>query len=264
MSDPSSLAYLKLYYSGGGANSTPSLSIGGAISSVAVPMQTATGTGIITGVTINEGFGNTIGDGTLTYTASSNTFTWTPYNGSSGTGVEVLEDGTYFVQGAANSGGLSITVVFSSLPSSTTSDTVTLANQTQKFFADQTEEETLAGVTKYHCWAVKNVHASLPIVGIKLWVSQNTPGQDTFALYLDPLAAGDGATTSPTAVANENTAPGASTFVTPDSATHADVLSMGTLTFGQVRFFWVRQTTPASVTAETLGNTFKLGIQMSA
>jgi len=260
MSDPSSLAYLKLYYSGGGSNSVTTLSIGGAISSAPVPLQTVTATGVITGVTVNEGFGNTVGDGTLTYTASTHTFTWTPYNGTAGSGVAVSEDGTYFVQGASNSGGLSITVVYSNLPTSTTSDTVTVANQTQKWFLDQTEEETLAGVTKYHCFAIKNTHATKSIVNIILFINENTPGADTISLYLDPIVAGTGGT-GPTAVANENTSPGG-TFVVPDSYTHTDKLSVGTLTAGQCRFFWVKQLTPANVTTGTEENTFKLGVYM--
>ena len=261
MSDPSSLAYLKLFYSGGGANSTPSLSIGGAISSVAVPIQSATGTGVITGVTINSGMGNTVGDGTLTYTASTHTFTWTPKNGSAGTGVVVSEDGTYFIQGASNSGGISITIVYNSLPTSTTSDVITIANQTEKFFANLTEEETLAGVTKYHCFAIKNTHATKSIVGIINFIASNTPGADTISLYLDPIVAGTGGT-GPTAVANENTAPGGSTFVIPDSYTHTDKLSTGTLTAGQCRFIWVKQLVPPNVTETTLENTFAIGVYM--
>lgn len=263
MADPT-FADLAIFYTGAGSNSTPALSIGGDISSVEILSQTVTGLTTITGVTIADGVGNSEGTGTLTYTSSTTSLTWTPPSGSAGTAVDVGTNGTYFIQGGNNGGGLRITVVAASLPTSNVSNTLTVVNLEEKFFADTTKAESLAGVTKYRCFAVKNQHATLPIVGIKLWVAENTPGQDTCALFLDSLAAGDGATTSPTAVADENTAPAASTFVTPDSATHADVLSMGTLAASEVRFFWVRQITPASVTTAYPSNTFKLGISMSA
>lgn len=260
MSDPS-LADANLYYSGGGSNSTTTASIGGAISSARILSQSCTAPTTLTGVTIVDGLGNGIGDGTLSYTASTTSLTWTPYLGSIGTAVIVSTDGTYFIQGASNGGGLCVTVVASSLPTSNVSNTITVSNLTQKFFLDQTKAESDAGVTKYHCFAIKNNHATLPMIDIKLYVGENTPGADTVALYLDPIAAGTGGT-GPTAVANENTAPASSTFVTPDSITHADVLAVGTLTAGQCRFFWVRQLTPSGVTVKTEKNTFKLGVYL--
>jgi hypothetical protein len=257
-----SLADLRLFYSGGGSNNSPAASIGGAISSVRVTSQSTTFSGALaSAITINDAFGNGEGDGTLTYTASTGKATWQPYGGAVGTAVTINSNGTYALQGGNNGGVLDITVVAASLPTSTTTATVTVANRTEKLFANQTKAESDAGVTKYHCFAIKNTHASLSIVGIKLWIAENTPGADTMALYLDPLAASNGAV-GPTAVADENTAPAASTFVTPDSSTHADVLNVGTLTSGQCRFFWIRQTTPAGVDTITTANTFKIGMSM--
>jgi hypothetical protein len=260
--DPN-LANLAFYYSGGGSNADTTLSIGGAISSVRVLSQTATGLTTLTGVTIDDALGNTPGDGTLSYTSSTKSFTWTPYGGSVGTAVAVAESGTYFVQGANNGGGLAITVVYASLPTANTSNTITIANQTQKLFLDTTKAQSDAGLTRYHGFYVKNTHATLPMVGIKLWIAENTPGSDTCGLFLDAIAAGTGGT-GPTTLADENTAPAASTFVTPDSATHADVLAVGTLTSGQCRFIWIRQITPAGVTVATSANTLKLGMSLRA
>lgn len=258
MADPT-MADVGFYYTGGGSNSTPSASIGGAISSSRIRFQTASALTTLTGITIDDGLGNSEGAGTLALTAGAiPTVTWTPYGGSTGAAVSLTADGTYFVQAANNGGGLCITVVAASLPTNNVSNTVTITTSANKFFADQTKAESDAGVTKYHCFAIKNLHATLPIVGIKQWITENTPGADSCSIYLDPLAASDGST-GPTAVANENTAPSASTFVTPDSSTHADVLSVGTLTAGQVRFFWVKQLTPAGVTTATASNTLKLG-----
>lgn len=260
MSDPS-LADIHLHYSGGGSNSAPASSIGGAISSARVLSQSCTAPTTLTGVTIVDGLGNTPGPGTLTFIASNKTITWQPYLGSVATALDISAGGNYFVQGANNSGGLAITVVAASLPSSNVSNTITVTNLTEKMFLNQTKAESSAGVTKYHCFAIQNAHATDDMVNVKLYIAENTPGADTCTLYLDPLAAGTGGT-GPTAVANENTAPGGSTFVAPDSITHADVLNVGTLTAGQCRFFWVKQLTPAGVTTKTTNNTFKLGIYM--
>ena len=262
MSDPT-LADLQLFYSGGGSNSNTTISIGGAISSARILSQSATGITTLTGVTIDDALGNGVGAGTLTYTSSSKTLTWQPYGGSVGTAVDVSANGKYFIQGANSGGGLCVTVVAASLPTSNTTNVVTIANQTEKLFLNQTKAESNAGVTKYHCFAIKNTHATLNMIEVTLWVAENTPGADTCALYLDPIVAGTGGT-GPTAVANETTAPAASTFVTPDSATHADALNIGTLTPGQCRFFWVRQLTPANVTTATAANTFKVGVSMRA
>lgn len=259
--DPN-LANLAIYYSGSGSNSVPSLSIGGAISSSRVLSQTTSGV-TMTGVTVTDAVGNGVGDGTLTYTASSHSFTWTPFAGTTGTAVVVAEDGVYSIQGGSNGGALLVTIVFASLPTATTSDVITVANQTQKFFADQTKAESDTGVIKYHCFAIKNTHATLPVVDIKLYIAANTLGADNMTLYLDPIVAGAGGT-GPTAIINENTAPGSSTFVAPDSATHASALAVGTLTSGQCRFFWIKQETPASVTTATPVNTFSLGIYARA
>ena len=255
-----SIADIRFYYSGGAGNSTPSLSIGGAISATAIPLQTLTSSTAITGVTLNEGFGNAEGAGTLTWNSSLTTFTWRPYNGTAGTAVEVTADGDYFIQGAGTAaGGIAITVDYSALPTSTASDSITVANYTEKWFASQTKPETSAGVTKYHCFAIKNNHATDNLVDLRLYIAQNTNAEDTWELYLDPLAASNGSV-GPTAVADENTAPVGATWVNPTSYDHADYLAVGELTPGQCRFFWVKQTTPANCTTSVTENIAKIGI----
>ena len=262
MADPS-LADLNLYYSGGGSNAVTTASIGGAISSARALSQSCTPPTTLTGVTIVDGLGNAVGSGTLTYTAATQSLTWQPYLGSVGSAGVVSTNGTYFIQGGSNGGGLCVTVVAASLPSSNVSNTIAVTNLTEKFFLDQTKAESDAGVNKYHCFVIKNNHATLPMIDITLYIAENTPGSDTCSLYLDPIVAGAGGT-GPTAVADENTAPGSSTFVAPDSKDHADALDVGTLTAGQCRFFWIKQTTPAGVIVATAANTFKLGMYCRA
>lgn len=257
MSDPT-LADLQIFYTGGGANTTPSASIGGAISSGRIYSQSCTAFGPLSGVTIVDGLGNGVGEGTMTFSASAKTLTWQPYGGSVGSAVNVAADGLYFIQGANSGGGLAVQVVAASLPTSNVTDKSTVSNQTQKFFIDTTKAESDAGFSKYHCFAIKNTHATEPMVNVTLWVSENTPGSDTWSLALDPLAASNGAV-GPTAVANETTSPGL-TFVTPVSRTDSNALAVGTLTAGQVRFFWIKNLTPSGITEEELVNTFKLGV----
>jgi len=254
------LADVGIYYTGGGANSTASLSIGGAISSVRIRGQTATALTTLTGIVINDGWGNSTGGaGALSYTASTKTITYQPFGGSTGASVDISANGNYFIQGANNGGGVDITVTAASLPTSNVYNTITFSNITQKFFVDTTKDESDAGVTKYHCFAIKNLHATEKMVDVALYIAANTPGADTISMFLDPLAASTGAT-GPTAVANENTAPASSTFVVPDSRTHADALAVGTLTTAApVRFFWIKQLTPADVDVEELINTFQIG-----
>ena len=268
MADPT-LADVQLHYSG--ATGTPVTSIGGAIHANRLLSQSVTGLTTITGVTIVDGMGNTPGNGTLTYsysipygsTTPTRTLSWSGLGASTGTAVDVSAGGLFFIQSASNGGGLCVSVVSSSLPSVSFTNTLTVANVTQQMYLDQTKAESDAGVTKYRCFAIKNAHATLPMVNVKLYIAANTPGADSITIALDSLAAGVGGT-GPTAIANENTAPAGVAFVAPDSITHADVLAVGTLAAGECRFFWVKQLTPANVSVATPVNTFNLGIYIRA
>ena len=264
MADPT-LADFQMYYTGGGSNSTVTAAIGGAISSVRVLNQSATAPTMVTGVTIDDAMGNTDGIGSLTFTASGTTLSWTPYLGVATTApVNVSAGGKFFIQaGSYAGGGLAVTVVGASLPTSTVSDSITIATLTNKLFLDVTKAESLSGVTKYHCFALKNTHASMSMVNVLSWIITNTPGADTIAIGLDPLTAGTGST-GPTAVANENTAPSGVTFVTPTASTDASALAIGTLTNGQCRFIWLKQLVPSNVTVATPVNTFNLGLSITA
>ena len=254
------LADLGIYYTGAGSNSDPALSIGGDISSARILPQSASALTTLTGVTINWGAGNiTGGAGTLSYNSSTKKMTFTPYGGSVGTAIDASANITTWVQGSNNGGGLSVTIVAASLPSATISNSVTFTTTTEKWFKNLTADETDAGVTKYHCFAVKNLHATVKMKSVKLYRALDTVAQDVLSMFLDPLAVGDGSTTSPTPVANENTAPGSSTFVTPNTKDHTDALDVGTLLAGEVRFFWIKQDVPSGIEEETENNIFEIG-----
>jgi hypothetical protein len=252
------LSELHQFYTGAGSNSDPSLSLGGNQSSVRVLSQTVSGFTTLTGVVADDAIGNSIGDGTISFTASSTTITWLPSGGAQGTTVDIGTDGSYFVQGAGNGGGLLLTVVAASLPTSNVSNTLTIANQTEKHFLDQTKNESDTGVTKYHCFSFKNTSAE-PIKDVTLYISENTPGSDGISLALDPLAAATGIT-GPTSIV-ETVGPGL-TFVAPDSRTHADALDMGDLLPSESRYYWVQQITPPGIVTATTANTHKIGVYM--
>jgi hypothetical protein len=258
MADPT-LADYQLFYTGGGANADLSASIGGAASSVRVLNQTTSGLTLVTGVTIDDASGNEIGDGTLTFTFTATTLTWTPPGGVEGAAIDVGTDGRYCLQGDGEGAGcLFVTVVALSLPGSDAVDTITIAEIANTLFADVTKLQALAGVSIYHCFAVKNVHDTAAIGYAVEWIAANTPGQDSILIGLDPLAASDG-TTGPTPVADEFTAPSGVTFVSPVSISDPDILVIGELAAGQVRFIWLKLLVPPYVTEAQPVNTFNRG-----
>ncbi len=254
------LAELQQYYSGGGSNSVTTASIGGAISSARVLSQSVSSFTTMTGVTVDDAMGNGVGDGTFVYTASGTTAQWSPNGGALGDGLDISSGGVFFVQGANNGGGLCVTVSAVDLPTSNVTNTLTVANLTEKHFLNQTKDESDVGVTKYHCFAYKNT-SSETMKNITLYISENTPGADTISIGLDPLAASDGSV-GPTAVANENTAPSGVTFYAPTSKDDTSALVIGDLLPGECRFYWVKQLTPPEVDVATIANTYQIGIYM--
>jgi hypothetical protein len=194
---PSNLAYLQTLLSGGAANTSPAKSLGGPISATRVLSQSATGLTTITGVTIEDAAGNAEGSGTLTYTysATAPTLKWTPPSGAAGTAITVSTSGKYAIQGASNGGLLFVDVVASSLPSSTQTNTITIANQANKVWDDVSKAEALAGDTEYRCLYVKNTHSTDTMSTGLLWRHTDTAGQDVLSVELDPAGNGDGTST---------------------------------------------------------------------
>jgi hypothetical protein len=111
-------------------------------------------------------------------------------------------------------------------------------------FPDITGDEAAAGVVKYRCIFVLNNHATLTLTNAQVSIASQIANGSTIAIATDNIAAsakGSGSAQAAT-VANENTAPsGVSAFgVGP--------LSLGSLTPGQVKGVWIRQTTPTGAT----------------
>lgn len=257
-----SMAELGTYLTGGAANSDPDQSTGGIVSSTKVLSQSVTGLTTITGLSGLTGFGNAIGDGTLTFNSSTTTVTWTPKNGTTGTAVDISVDGTYFVQSGSDGGALELTVVAGDLPTSTISNTLTVANEDQKLLTDVSKTQSDTGTSIYHCFALKNSGTDIK-KDVTIWVAQNTPGQDTISLAVASAAAGDGATTGlETDTTDETIAPTGPVFTAP--TTKATGLSIGDLSAAagstHTRCFWVKQLVPAGVDEEYLSNNFVIGV----
>lgn len=242
-----SLADLKFYLSGTDGKT------GGAIGANQVLSQTATGITTLTGVTINDACGNAEGVGSLYYSASAKTLSWTPYGGAAGTAVNVSVSGDYAIEGYGNSGLLMVTVVAASLPGSSVTNSITVANRTETIFDDVTKDESYAGVTRYRCLYLKNVSSDAK-KAVKLYIADNTPGADTVSIGLDPAGVNGTAAT----IANENTAPAGVTFTAP--TTVGEALSIGDLAANAYYPFWIKELVPAGVTEQTDANTFRLAV----
>lgn len=247
--------------SGGASNTDPAAALGGAMSTVAggvVLSQSATGLSTITGVTLDDAAGNNEGTGTLTYVNSAKTLQWTPPGGTAGTAVEVSAGGTFAIQGGSDGGYLRVTVVAGSLPSNDLTNTLTIANLTNKVFDDVSKAESLAGDTEYRCLYVQNKHSTDALVGAKLWIEANTPGQDVVQIALDPAGKNGTATT----IATEGDAPAGVDFNAVNPVSEASALTLGDLAAGDTYPFWIKRTVPANTTEATPKNTFRLAVRV--
>lgn len=187
---PINYAHLEVRLSGGAANADPDASLGGAMSSERVLSQSSTALSNITGVTIDFAAGNPEGNGTLEYTFSTQTLTWTPFGLDPGTPVAVADGGRFAIFG--ETGFVCVTVVDSALPVGDESDTVTIANIANEEFDDVAKAESFAGDIEYRCLYLYNAYEGAdPFLGTAVYIgTQPTPG--TIAVGADPAGVGDG------------------------------------------------------------------------
>lgn len=271
------LSELKVRLSGGASNTTPGSSLGGIMSTVAggiVLSQLATASASpISGVTLGDATGNTVGNGTLTYTYSATApkLAWTPPSGAIGTAVDVSVAGTYTLRGASDGGTLDVTVVPASLPGANKSDTIAITMQDQKLFDDVTKAESNTGVIQYRCVYLANAGTVATVdekLDVEIWLDSDTPGEDVISLGLATQAPDDGGATGvsgtnyPATIADENTAPAGVTFTKPTSAaplTAFDLSVAGGSSFAKA--LWIKREVPAGVSAAKIGNSFRIGIR---
>lgn len=149
-------AYLERRLSGGAANTNQHASLGSDMSSERVLSQSHTSLTNVTGVTIEFAGGNPTGAGSLAYTHSGQTLTWTPNGLEPGDPVPVGAGGKFAIFGEA--GELLVSVVTGSLPGSNQSDSVTIANIANEVWDDVTKQESFDGDTEYRCHYVTNTN----------------------------------------------------------------------------------------------------------
>ncbi len=120
--------------------------------------------------------------------------------------------------------------------------------------------ESAAGENEYRCLFVHNNHGSLTATSCEVYIQAETASGAAIALASDNIAASAIGSSSAQAaeVANEDTAPsGVSAFSSPTSSPG---ISLGDLTPGQCRAFWVRRNVPASTGAQS-GDGFTLRLR---
>jgi hypothetical protein len=111
-------------------------------------------------------------------------------------------------------------------------------------FDDVASDEVATGDVEYRCYYIRNGHASLTAIGVKVWLQANTPSADT---TVDIGLGTSAVSAAEQTVANENTTPAGVTFFA--AANEAASLAIGDLAPGQTKAVWVRRTVNAGAAA---------------
>ena len=235
------LAYLELRLSGGTTNSHPHLSLGGVRSDQRILSKAATALTQITGVVIDDAPGTADGAGSLSFNATARHLTWTPYGGTAGSEVLLLEEGRYAIPGS--SGYLLVTVTLADLPATSKTETVVISQRSNRLWDNIKKTESYDGNTEYRCCYLYNAHPEEPFIGTKLYIGSQPNGADDLFVGLDPIGTGDGLITGVAGViVNEDTAPTNVAFYAPSAI--SDALFIGQLDPGQCRALWEKRVVP--------------------
>ncbi len=232
---------VKIYLSGGQANSDAGLSLGGEISTTRVLSQNVTGL-TMGGVAIEYATDNVVGAGTLTYTLSGQLLKWASYGNTAGTDVAVGGGGSFLLKSNNSTGDLVVTITPANLPVANTTNTLTVSNYQNRVFDDQASLQVFNGHIDYRCLYLKNTGA-VTENNIKVWITQPI-GASTIMIGLDAAGVGDGINTGVAqTVANELTAPTGFQFV--NVTTQLTGLTVTQLTPGQAFAFWIKRSITA-------------------
>lgn len=117
---------------------------------------------------------------------------------------------------------------------------------TNDLFDDVSSAEATSGDAEYRCVYVENTHASLSLIGAKVFIQSQTSSADTdIAIAL----AGEGKNGTAETVADEGTAPSGESFSQP--ASFAAGLDLGDLAPGDSYPIWIRRTVNAAAASTT-------------
>lgn len=138
------------------------------------------------------------------------------------------------------SGGISNTDINLSLGNAISSASIS-TGLVNNLFPDVTPTQALSGITRYRCFYVKNLNATMMLQLPKIWIVTNTLS----AFDEIDLAIGSAAkNASEPAIANETTAPTGITFTHPSSESVS--LNLPTLNAGDYQSVWARITVQAN------------------
>jgi hypothetical protein len=246
-------------YSGGAANASAALSLGGAMSSAEVAGEAVTLIDAISGVTLLRGFGNVADPNaaaadqygavaSLLYRSEDDTMTFKGYGPALDLGgysyevvwVPVAVNGNYnlpFTYGGYKA-SVDVAVVYANLPpsSSATPSRIGVTRTNGGVFPDVTKDIARVGAVDHRCVYIHNGFGSSKT--FKVYIGQQPTGSDFIDVGLDPAGPGGGAAV----IASSALAPAGVVFSRPISdLTGLEVA----LTAGQSQALWLRRTVPA-------------------
>jgi hypothetical protein len=143
--------------------------------------------------------------------------------------------------------------------------TTAFATGLNGMFDDISGAENAANTVDYRCLFVLNNHATLTMLSTVVYLSAEVSGGASIAIAIDNIAASAKGSASAQAalIASETSAPsGVGAFSSP--ITVATGLSIGDLTPGQVRAFWVRRTAANTAALDADGWTVGVGCDTAA
>jgi hypothetical protein len=239
-----SISDLALRLSGGAGNTDPAASTGGAKSTLEVLFQLATLASGISGVTMHNAAGNTVGTGTLTYEHTGKTLTWKPPGAAiAGSPVSINANGQYLIRGANPTDGYVIVSVVSASLSNATDFAIqtTIANDIGLFLPAVSKDTALAGATEYYLFYIDNPGATT-VKSVSVQIQTDTPGLDTLSISI---------------ISAKNT-----TEILADASGHAYSaigveLAMGDLLTTDYWGFWIKRVIPAATVDGVINNTFR-------
>lgn len=257
---PITIGSLQFVHSGGAGNNDQMQSLGGVISTDSqkkVISQTASTPTLITGVTILDAMGNNPGNGTLTYTSSTQSLVWKGFGTPTAEGLVITGNGVYTI--GSTSGYLVVNVVQASLPGSTQNETITIAHAVNKTFDNVSAQQSLVGLTEYRCFYIQNTADSGVANNVTLWIKAQPVGDDTLAIALDP-AGKNGTAIGPLSNESDGTNLLTGLTFTAPSSQGTGLLVATALSPGEYQAFWIRRVVPADTTTQVINNFSSLGL----
>lgn len=258
---------LQFRLSGGSGNSSPNLSLGGAMSSTVMGSQNASFTTALAGVSISFSGGMTVGATNVIkheYANSVHTLAlMDATDGTYGVAVDVTAGGTFFLAGSSH-GSVAVSVAQGSLPITTALGNFVATNIKNNLFDDVAKIDALNGTVDYRCLYLFNNHATESFLQVSVYgygASGNPAAAgDLFWCGADPAGVGDGSSTGvATSIGTELLVPAGVAFSSP---TIGSPLVLGSIGPQEARAIWLRRNVPAALFAVTPDDYVAFGLKL--